>query len=287
MTLRGQLEHLLDADRHLGGLRAGVAQAALAEQAVHALGDDRRLGGDLVLAGAHADDPAGLVLQELLDGDAADVLGAGVLGLGGEPLVEGRAQDRVGVLALLGELGAREVDRHLRGRVHERDALVGDLALERRLGLEVGEHLLQRVRVDAPAGHVLRAGEVAALDHEGRLAGLRELVGRHGARAPGAHDDRVEISHVLSFPIVAFPFSCRPANRRAPNEHDPGSEHPAVAFPQPCRTRRLSRTVEAAVPSARGGRGASRPRRAGEGLVGRRREDASAPLPPAALGTAA
>ncbi len=92
--LRGQLEHLLDPDGHLGGLRAGVAQAALAEQAVHALGDDRRLGGDLVLAGAHADDPAGPVLQELLDRDAADVLRARVLGLGGEPLVEGRAQDR-------------------------------------------------------------------------------------------------------------------------------------------------------------------------------------------------
>ena len=65
--------------------------------------------------------------------------------------------------------------------------------------LEVGEHLLQRVRVDAPAGHVLRAGEVAALDHEGRLAGLRELVGRHGARAPGAHDDRVEIGLMSTF----------------------------------------------------------------------------------------
>ena len=107
----GSSNTCLIADGHLGGLRAGVAQAALAEQAVHALGDDRHLGGDLVLAGAHADDPAGLVLQELLDGDAADVLRARVLGLGGEPLVEGRAQDRVGVLALLGQLGAREVDR--------------------------------------------------------------------------------------------------------------------------------------------------------------------------------
>ena len=87
---------------------------------------------------------------------------------------------------------------------------MGDLALQGRLGLEVREHLLQRVRVDAPAGHVLRAGEVAALDHEGRLAGLRELVGRHGARAPGAHDDRVEIglSHVplLSLSLFSFPI---------------------------------------------------------------------------------
>ena len=54
----------------------------------------------------------------------------------------------------------------------------------------------------------LRAGE-AALDHEGRLAGLRELVGRHGARAPGAHDDRVEIglSHVpLLSPLPSLFF---------------------------------------------------------------------------------
>ena len=208
--VRGQLEHLLDADRHLGGLRAGVAQAALAEQAVHALGDDRRLGGDLVLAGAHADDPAGPVLQELLHGDAADVLRAGVLGLGGQPLVEGRAQHGVGVLALLCQLVAGEVDGHVRARVQKGDALVGDLALQRSLGLEVGEHFLQAVRVDAPAGHVLRAGEVAALDHQHALARRGRRVGRHGACAPRAHDDNVEIglSHVplLSLSLFSFPI---------------------------------------------------------------------------------
>ena len=208
--LRRQLEHLLDPDGHLGGLRARVAQAPLGQKRVHALGEHDHLGGDLVLAGAHADDPAALVLQELLDGDAADVLGAGVLGLGGQPLVEGRAQHGVGVLALLCQLVAGEVDGHVRARVQKGDALVGDLALQRSLGLEVGEHFLQAVRVDAPAGHVLRAGEVAALDHQHALARRGRRVGRHGACAPRAHDDNVEIglSHVplLSLSLFSFPI---------------------------------------------------------------------------------
>ena len=36
----------------------------------------------------------------------------------------------------------------------------------RRLGLEVGKDLLEGVGVDAAAGHVLGAGEVAALDDQ-------------------------------------------------------------------------------------------------------------------------
>ena len=89
---RGQLEHLFDADGHLVGRRSRVAEAALGQKRVHALGHDDDLRCDLVLAGADADDVAGLVLQKLLHGDAADVLGAGFLGLLRQPLVEGPAQ---------------------------------------------------------------------------------------------------------------------------------------------------------------------------------------------------
>ena len=67
--------------------------------------------------------------------------------------------------------------------------------------LEVREHLLERVRVDAPARHVLGPGEDAALDDEHALAGRRRRVGRHGAGAAAAHDDDVEIGlgHLGSF----------------------------------------------------------------------------------------
>ena len=89
---RGQLEHLLDADGHLAGRGPRVPEAALGQKRVCALGHDDDLRCDLVLAGADADDFAGLVLQKLLHGDAADVLGAGALGLLGQPLVEGASQ---------------------------------------------------------------------------------------------------------------------------------------------------------------------------------------------------
>ena len=189
----GKLEDLLDAHGHLIGLGTGVAQAALGEHGVGALGQDDHLGGDLVVAGAHAGHATGPVLDELLDGDAADVLGACLLGLLGQPLVERAAQHGVGVLALLAELGGGEVDGHLRARVHHGDALVGDFALNGRFGLEVGEDLLEGVGVDAAAGHVLGTGEVAALDDQDGLAGGCGHVSRHAARAARSHDDDVEI----------------------------------------------------------------------------------------------
>lgn len=77
-----------------------------------------------------------------------------------------------------------------------------DLALDRSLGLEVREDLLERVGIDAAAGHVLGAGEVAALhDQDGLTRGCGDIR-RHAAGATGAHDDDVEISffsHVASF----------------------------------------------------------------------------------------
>ena len=86
--------------------------------------------------------------------------------------------------------------------VHQRDALMGDLALEGGFLLEVGEDLLEGMAVDAAARHVLGAGVVAALDHEHALAGGRGNVGCHGAGAAGADHDDVEIGfgHHRSFP---------------------------------------------------------------------------------------
>ena len=56
----------------------------------------------------------------------------------------------------------------------------------------------------------VRAGEVAALDHQHALARRGRRVGRHGACAPRAHDDNVEIglSHVplLSLSLFSFPI---------------------------------------------------------------------------------
>lgn len=61
--------------------------------------------------------------------------------------------------------------------------------------LKVGEHAGERMRVDASAGRVLRAGVVAALHHEHgehqRLPGAGDRVPAH----PAPDDDRVGIDH--------------------------------------------------------------------------------------------
>ena len=72
---------------------------------------------------------------------------------------------------------------------------MANLALERGLFLKVWEHLLERMGVQASAGHVLCAGKVAALDHEDLFAGFCQLVGGNRAREPGSHHYCIEISH--------------------------------------------------------------------------------------------
>ena len=64
LSLR-ELEDLLDADGHLGGLRARDPQAPLGEQGVHALAVDNHVRRNRVVARADAHDRAGAVLDEL------------------------------------------------------------------------------------------------------------------------------------------------------------------------------------------------------------------------------
>ena len=68
---------------------------------------------------------------------------------------------------------------------------------------QVGEHAGERMRVDAPAGHVLGAGVVAAFHYENGTARGGQPVGCDRAGAPGADDDRVEliIGHGISLSV--------------------------------------------------------------------------------------
>ena len=189
-----KLEHFLHADGHLRGRRLLVADGLLGEQRIGAIGQDDHVSGNLVLAGAHAAHLSVLVFHQALNGNAVNELGARLFGLLSQPLVERRMQHRIARLLVFLELFGREIDREVGIGGHERDALMGDLALERSLGqLFVGEHLAQRMHVDAPARHVLGAGEVAALDDEHFTPQLRELVRRDRARKPRADDNRFEI----------------------------------------------------------------------------------------------
>ena len=195
----GKLEDLLDADGHGGGSRAVEADRLLREQRVHAVAEQDDLCRDLILARLHAADLAGLIAHELFDGDAVDELRALVLGPRGEPLIEHAAQHSVGLLPFDVHGVGGEVDGEVSvGREHG-DALVRDLSLERRLLLEIGKHLAKRVGVDASAGHVLGAGEIAALHDQDALARLREFVSSYRARAACADDDSIEICHVIPF----------------------------------------------------------------------------------------
>ena len=67
--------------------------------------------------------------------------------------------------------------------------------IERRILESIGKQLVQRVRVNPPARHVLGTREVSTLNDEHRLPGTCELDGRAGARKTGAHDNRIEIRH--------------------------------------------------------------------------------------------
>jgi hypothetical protein len=59
--------------------------------------------------------------------------------------------------------------------VHGPDALLDDVALERRVVAEVGDDLLQRVGVEDRALHVLAARILAALDLQHLEAGARHV----------------------------------------------------------------------------------------------------------------
>ena len=141
--------------------------------------------------------------DEVLHGDAVDEVGSRLLGPLGQPLVEGSAQHRVGVLARLAQLVGREVHGEQGIGGGHRYLLVRDAPLQGSASLEVGEHAGERMRVDAPAGHVLGAGVVAAFHYENGTARGGQPVGCDRAGAPGADDDRVEliIGHGISLSV--------------------------------------------------------------------------------------
>ena len=82
-----QLDDLFEADRVVGGLRLLAQPGGARRQSQHALGDDRHLGADLVVAGSHADHPVA-VAQQLVGLHVRDDHGAGLGGLVGEKLIE-------------------------------------------------------------------------------------------------------------------------------------------------------------------------------------------------------
>ena len=193
--LFGKLEDFLDANGHLGRRRTLSAHGLLDQKRVRTVAQHDDISGDLVFASENSDNLAVLILDELLNGDAANVLCASVLGLLGKPLVEGRTKHGVRFLAVLEKVLGGEIDGEVGVGGHQRDALVRNLALERDLVEVVGEHSVQAVAVDTAARHVLGTSEIAALNDQDRLAGLGDLICGNGASAARADDDCVEVCH--------------------------------------------------------------------------------------------
>ena len=195
-----QLEELLDAHSHFVALGTRDAEGPLGQKRVHTLGQNHDLGGDLIVSGLDADDRARLVLYQLFHTNASDDLATRLLAQLSHPGIEGGTQDAVAVVGLLAQLLAGKVDGRIACRVHEGNALMGNLALEGNLvphDIAVGilvENLAQRMSVDAATGHVLRPGRLTTLDDEHAFAFLCRDVGRNGACAPAAHDDDIEIA---------------------------------------------------------------------------------------------
>ncbi len=81
---------------------------------------------------------------------------------------------------------------------HEPEALLDEMALQRRALTKVGDDLLQHVGVEDRALHVLRAGIFAALELQHLEAAPGERVGGGVAGHPRADDDGVEflVDHI-------------------------------------------------------------------------------------------
>ena len=164
---------------------------ASSELAPSAMTTQRARSSPSGVAGGDADDRA-VVPQEVDNGEFRVDLSAGLLGLRGVPAVERRAQDGVGVV------GRRRQTLRAVGGAHHRVvgqkqiALLDDRPLQRRLGLETGHERFRRFAVEDAAPDVLRARELAALQHDDREPGRGQLSGRGDARRPRANDDRIK-----------------------------------------------------------------------------------------------
>ena len=201
--LGGQEVHFLHRQRDLRGLRARAQFGARAEQAVDAFREHHDIGvdGAAGAVGAHADHLAVGVLDQLHRGGLAQQDHAFRARLLREPAVELRADDGVAVALLLVEVVVAVMHAGMGGVRHQPEALLDQVALQRRLVAEVRDDLLDHVRIENAALHVLRAGIFAALQLQHFQPARGHGVGRRVAGHAGADDDRVKflVDHVVSF----------------------------------------------------------------------------------------
>ncbi len=181
---RRQLDDLLVAERVVPGLRLGRQPGRAAEQPQHALGDDDDARADLVAAGADADDAA-VLAQQLVDLHVGHDHGALLGDLLGEPLVEPGAHARCSSAACSPAKRSEAISMV----VWAPSAIIvtSSRATGRSYGRfvpELGVEAADGLHVQAPAGDVLGARVVAALeDHDldaGRRPGRRPPRGRRG-----------------------------------------------------------------------------------------------------------
>ena len=192
-----QLDDLLVAERVVPGLRLGGQPGRAAEQPQHALGDDDDLSADLVAAGADADHAA-VLAQQLVDLHVGHDHRALLRDLLGEPLVELGAHDGVALRLARREPVGGDLDGGVRAVGHHRDQLARHRALVRRLVPQLRVEAADGLHVQAPAGDVLGAGVVAALEDHDLEAGLGQAVGRGEAGEAATDDDALDCFHVAA-----------------------------------------------------------------------------------------
>ena len=150
--LPGQGYHRLNADGEVVQRLLPAEPRLLGDEGVHAVGGDDHDGPQLVVTGLNADDAlaTGSVLGEHpVHADAGHDQGAGLLALGGQPWVQLGPQhgDRVD---RLGQPGVLVIDGDRAVGVEEVDVIAGDPPLDRRLGEEIREDLLDAAEYRTP-----------------------------------------------------------------------------------------------------------------------------------------
>jgi hypothetical protein len=169
-------EDLLDRQRDVLALQFAVKAGLARQRGVHAVGEDHHVRVDLaaLAIAAHAD-AALAVHQQLFHRGLADQQRAGLAHLRREPLVELRADDRVAVVRRLVVVVAAVMRADEARVVEHPHALLDDVALQRRVVAEIGDHPFQRVSVEDRTLHVLAAGVFATLDLQHFQASLGQV----------------------------------------------------------------------------------------------------------------
>ena len=112
-------------------------------------------------------------------------------------------QDGVGcTLGVFAEFLGAESD--IQGALggHQGDFLVRDFALNGRLLREAGENLLQAVRIEAAAGHVLGAAEIAAVCQKDFHSGIGKNICGCSACQSSSYDYGVKFFFAHSFLLL-------------------------------------------------------------------------------------